>query len=56
MNADHFQCAKCQTSRTVESIGKVITGPVCPICKQPMKRIVIEQVSLGLEKLDQKMK
>lgn len=49
MNEEHFECPKCETWRTVESIGTVVVA-LCPVCKQPMRKVVEQQTSLNLDR------
>jgi hypothetical protein len=44
MNVEHFQCSECSHVTTVESIGIVIMGPICPKCKRVMQKMDAEVV------------
>lgn len=46
----HYHCRKCNTWKVVESLGEVLSGPVCVVCKKPMRRVKLEQTDLGLLK------
>ncbi len=43
-----FYCKKCDAFQVVRTIGVVINGPVCKICRRPMRRVQIVQTTLGL--------
>lgn len=48
MNITRFLCAKCNTAKLVEAQGEVISGPACPVCRQPMRRVTAVQAELDL--------
>ncbi len=44
----HFHCKECKDVLDVVSLGEVVSGPICPRCHKPMKRVEIVQSELPL--------
>lgn len=39
----HFRCVACDEWAEVETVGEVIEGPRCPVCKKPMRMEELKQ-------------
>lgn len=50
----HFHCPKCDTLKVVETVGIIVSGPVCDVCRRSMRRIEIRQLDLGLFRNDKR--
>jgi hydrogenase maturation factor len=48
LESTHFICRKCNISKVIEARGEVISGPTCPECRKPMRKVVLTQLELDL--------
>jgi len=44
-----YECPKCERWYPIESLGTVIAGPLCWVCKVPTKRLVLTQLEWKFE-------